>query len=159
MTDERTGDSTESYRDALVRFARGYVGDEAEDVVQDVLARHLQAGAAPQDLRAWLYAMTRNACLNQLRGTQRLVGWPEDLDVAMTMTGALTRMERDEAAERLREAVAELPLGEREALRLRYADGLSRTQIAEVLEIPAARVKSWLFSGLQRMRRALPETE
>ena len=37
-------------------------------------------------------------------------------------------------------------------LRLRYAEGLSRGEIAEVLELSPSVVKSRLFEGMQRLR-------
>ena len=37
-------------------------------------------------------------------------------------------------------------------LRLRYAEGLSRAEIAYVLEVPESVVKSRLFEGLKKLR-------
>ena len=37
-------------------------------------------------------------------------------------------------------------------LRLRYAEGLSRAEIACVLEVPESVVKSRLFEGLKKLR-------
>jgi DNA-directed RNA polymerase specialized sigma24 family protein len=58
------------HRDHLVRIAYRLLGsvEEAEDVVQDVLAR--AGAAAPYDLRepvAWLTRVVTNAALDRLR--------------------------------------------------------------------------------------------
>jgi RNA polymerase sigma-70 factor (ECF subfamily) len=61
------------HRDHLVRIAYRLLGsvDEAEDVVQDVLAR--AGAAAPDDLRepvAWLTRVVTNAALDRLRSAR-----------------------------------------------------------------------------------------
>jgi DNA-directed RNA polymerase specialized sigma24 family protein len=48
--------------------------------------------------------------------------------------------------------VAGLPAEQREALRLRDVEGLGRAEIAYVLEIPEASVKTRLFEGLRKLR-------
>ena len=41
---------------------------------------------------------------------------------------------------------------QREVLRLRYVENLSRGEIAEILDQPESLVKSRLFEGLKRLR-------
>jgi RNA polymerase sigma-70 factor (ECF subfamily) len=68
------------------------------------------------------------------------------------ITGQLTRMVNDEAQARLAEAFVALSDDQREILRLRYVEGLSRSEIAEVMEMAESRVKSCLFEGLKALR-------
>ena len=77
---------------------------------------------------------------------------PAASQVHELLTGHLTRLARVEQHSRLAELVGQLPETQREVLRLRYVEDLSRAEIAEVLEIPGSVVKSRLFEGLKRLR-------
>jgi RNA polymerase sigma-70 factor (ECF subfamily) len=145
------------YREKLIGFCHGYLGgrDEAEDVVQEVFYRVLRSKTVPESFRAWLYRICRNRCLDIRRSRGRR---PEDgtlptgsrLDAGLT--GHLTRLVRAERWEHLRKLVEALPATQREVLHLRYAEDLSRAEIAEVLEIDEKLVKSRLFHGLEKLR-------
>jgi RNA polymerase sigma-70 factor (ECF subfamily) len=145
------------YHRPLSRYCSGYLGSSAdvEDVVQDAFLRVLRAETLPDHFRAWLYRVARNRCLDLLRGRGRRLddqtlrpepGVPDDL------TGFLTRLVREEQYGQLARAVDSLSASQREILRLRYAVGLSRAEIAEVLEIEESVVKSRLYEGLERLR-------
>ena len=70
----------------------------------------------------------------------------------MELTGNLTRMVRRELHSKLLQLLEALPMHQREVLHLRYTEGLSRAEVAQVLDIPANLVKSRLFKGLQKLR-------
>ena len=146
------------YRDAVVRFARGYLRDEqeAEDAAQDVFAKVLASDAVPERFRVWLYRVARNHCLNLLRARARRrddASLPSRADPTAALTGQLTRLVGLEDRAQVARALDALGEDQREVLRLRYADGLSRAEIAEVLELPESVVKSRLYEGLRRLRR------
>lgn len=145
------------YRESLVRFCWGYLGrmDQAEDAVQDVCCKVLASERIPDDFRPWCYKIARNHCLNLLRSreTRKDGGPPGDVSQAQEMlTGHLTRLVRDEQHARLSDLVANLSESQQEVLRLRYVEDLSRTEIADVLDVPESLVKSRLFEGLKRLR-------
>ena len=147
----------ELYRPMLIRFCWGYLGqmDQAEDAVQDVCCKVLDAATIPDTFRPWIYRIARHHCLNLLRhravrGTVQ--GLPSQAQIRDSLTGQLTRMVRHEARERLAELVASLTVEQSEVLRLRYVENLSRAEIAEVLNCPESVVKSRLFEGLKRLR-------
>jgi len=149
------------YRARLVKFCWGYLGnmEEAEDAVQEVFFKVFQAPTVPDLFRAWLYRISRNQCLNMLRTRARRVeceALPEASDLDAVLTGQLTGMVRDETRKSLSEAVARLSEPQREALRLRYVENLSRAEIAEVLEVLEPVVKSRIFEGLQQLRQSIP---
>ncbi|UCC31159.1 MAG: RNA polymerase sigma factor [Phycisphaerales bacterium] len=151
------------YRDALVRFCWGYLGhiEEAEDAAQDICCRVLSTENIPDAFRPWLYKTARNHCLNLRRGRARRkdgAELPSASQVHEILTGHLTRLVRSEERSRLSELVGRLPDSQREVLRLRYVEDLSRAEIAEVLDIPESVVKSRLFEGLKRLREEASST-
>ena len=145
------------YREALLRFCWGYLGrmEEAEDAVQDISCKVLSAKDIPDAFRPWLYKIARNQCLNLLRHRARHYdgqALPGVSQVYEALTGQLTQLVRKEARSNLAEMVQSLEETQREVLRLRYVEDLSRTEIAEVLDIPESVVKSRIFEGLKKLR-------
>ncbi|GMU37376.1 MAG: RNA polymerase sigma factor [Phycisphaerae bacterium] len=152
-----------AYRDAMVRFCRGYVGrwEDAEDAVQDVFCKVLAATEVPDNFRAWLYRIARNHCLNLVRNRNRRkdqYALPAEDEVEADLTGQLTRLLEVEMGAKVRDVLLLLPESTREALRMRYVEGLSRAEIAEVLELQESIIKSRLFEGLKRIREELART-
>lgn len=159
----RAGDSRagkmlcDLYHPPLMRFCFRYLPnqDEAEDVVQEVFLRVLKNDALPSNFRAWVYRIARNRCLDVIRNRRRQGGdmeMPQPSRLDADLTGCLTRLVRREQRAHLRQALAELPEAQREVLHLRYAEDLSRAEIAEVLDIPEPVVKSRLYEGMTRLR-------
>jgi RNA polymerase sigma-70 factor (ECF subfamily) len=145
------------YRDALVRFCWGYMGniEEAEDAVQEIFYKVMSTPDVPDFFRPWLYKVARNHCLNALReraARHDRAALPAASQVYLALTGNLTRLVRDEQQAKLVECVQRLPDTHREVLRLRYVEELSRAEIAEVLELPEPLVKSRIFEGLKKLR-------
>ena len=145
------------YRGPMTRFCWGYLEsvEDAEDAVQDVLYKVLRAPEVPDNFRAWVYKIARNHCLNMVRDRARRqagrVAMP-DAQRDAALTGNLTRMVKQELRSRMMHLLGALPVAQREILRLRYAEGLSRPEIAYVLDAPEKLVKSRLFDGLKKLR-------
>jgi len=145
---------------ALFAFIRRHLADahEAEDVLHEtflVMLRERDAGRAAVSLRAWLYQVARNQCLNRLRSRRRgaralEAAAPEAPTVALPDAALLAR----EAAERLRLAVARLPTGLAEVYTLR-ASGMSYEELAQVLAVPIGTVKSRIHEMVSRLREEM----
>ncbi len=149
-----------TYRDAIVRFAWGYLGtlEEAEDATQEIFARVLQSATVPEDFRVWLYRIARNHCLNVLRARGRrrdAARLPTGYEAGASLSGALSRLVRAEDEEHVRHALASLAPEHAEVLRLRYGEGLDRAEIAAVLALPASLVKTRLYEGMKRLRESV----
>jgi RNA polymerase sigma-70 factor (ECF subfamily) len=145
------------YHPPLMRFCYRYLEsqDEAEDVVQDVFLRVLKNDALPENFRAWIYKIARNRCLDVIRKRNRrpdAQALPPASRVDADLTGCLTRLVRREQRAHLRRTLAELPENQREVLHLRYAEGLSRAEIADVLDLSESLVKSRLYEGMVKLR-------
>ena len=119
--------------------------DDARDLTQDVFVK-VWRGLGGFDSRrrffSWIYRIAIHECLNHRRRSGRvteLTGEPETTEV-----GPEGRAVAQEAEEGVRAALARLPGGDRELLVLRHFLDLSLEEIAEILRIPAKRVKSRL---------------
>jgi RNA polymerase sigma-70 factor (ECF subfamily) len=166
----RTGDADaagmldRTFREPLLRFCWGYLGtmEEAEDALQEIWYKVLTAENVPDHFKPWIYRIARNHCLNMLRMRARRKdgqALPGASQIAESMTGNLTRLVRDEMEGKLRAVVADLPAAQQEVLRLRYVEGLSRSEIAEVLDLSGALVKSRLFEGIKKLRDSHPDLQ
>jgi RNA polymerase sigma factor (sigma-70 family) len=153
----------ERYRDRLVAYARHMLrarGPAAvEDVVQDVLIRAyraLRADARPMALRAWLYRIAHNRCLDELRGERPTSELPDELPGSEDPVAAAGRRER------LRELVSDiqgLPAQQRSALVIRELDGLSYAELAEALDTTVPAVKSLLVRARMNLAAAAEARE
>ena len=124
----------------------------AEDIAQEVfleLYRNLQRIESGDHLVHWLRQVTSRKCIDHIR-RQRLrprVGLedaPEPATLAVATDPFQTR--------RLDQMVASLPGKMRMAGVLRYQEEMEPAQIAKVLEMPLASVKSVLHRGLELLR-------
>jgi RNA polymerase sigma factor (sigma-70 family) len=124
----------------------GGSGSDAEDVLQDVFLRayrSLRVDARPVSLRAWLYRVAHNRCIDTLR---RPVPPPSDI-FEMSRTPAhdpCAEVERREDLQRLVADVRRLPEQQRSALLMREMDGMSYADLAVALETSVPAVKSLL---------------
>ncbi len=146
------------FRARLTRFCLGYLSNReaAEDVVQDVFFRVLRSTTVPDNFRAWVYEISRNRCLDRLRSRKRRIDdrtLPTFSHIAVHIAGNLTKLVKSEQQEHLWQHLIELPSGQREVLLLRYAEGLSRAEIAKVLGIPEKLVKHRIYNGLLKLRK------
>ena len=157
--DTSAGESLQELHGAeLRRFAFRYLGNEhdAEDAVQEVFVKVLEARVNPSEFRGWAYRIARNLCLNRLRANGRRQDADRletGIDVAAEELGALTRLVQVEDGAAVKDALFSLSDSQREVLVLRYLEGLDREEIAEVLEVSVSVVKSRLFEGLSRLRQ------
>jgi RNA polymerase sigma factor (sigma-70 family) len=147
----------ERYRPRLLAFCQNMLrsAEDAEDVLQEVMVsahRAIRADDRPIAVKPWLYRITRNRSLNELR--RNTADAVESMDVFEGH--ASTTGEAVERRERIGEIVTDvkrLPEQQRAALLLREMEGLPYQQIADVLETTVPSVKSLLV----RARMGLAE--
>jgi RNA polymerase sigma-70 factor (ECF subfamily) len=123
----------------------------AEEIAQDVflhLHRHLDSLKSPEHITFWLRKVTSHRCIDFSRRRK----WSEvSLDdvpeLPAAPTGADPLLRR-----KLGLLVASLPETARAVVVLRYQEDLTPTEIAEVLTMPVATVKSHLQRSLAMLR-------
>ncbi len=153
--------------DALYGYAMTLTRSSAaaEDLVQETYLRAVRAFGRllpDSNLKGWLFAIMRNAWLNQVRHDRsgpRFV----DLDVEEAdrvrwmdeRQDPLGELERKETGEHVRDAIGRLPALYQEIIVLRDIEGFSYQQIAAVLGCPAGTVMSRLCRARDRLRLQL----
>ncbi len=101
--------------------------------------------------RAWLFAIARNAALDELRRRRRQ---PQS-ELPEEIAGD---RDHDEAFERLarratvRDALAALPLREREVVLLKFHGQLSNSELAKALDVSESNAGTRLHRALKRLR-------
>lgn len=145
-----------AWRERLVTFCSSYLRhrQDAEDAASEVIVRVLAARDVPEDFRPWILRIARNHCLNRLRDAAPRAHEPlaSDVDRIATATGPLTQAARADDRDFLQRTLARLSPEERELLRLRYVDDLSREEIAAVVDLPVSVVKSRLYEAIATLR-------
>ncbi len=89
------------------------------------------------------------------------------LDDAMTATltannsddDPMQRTETDEQRQLIRDALSRLDVAHRQVIELSYFDGLSHSEIAEKLAKPLGTVKTYIRTGLLRLRETMRKNE
>jgi RNA polymerase sigma-70 factor (sigma-E family) len=147
---------------ALVRLARGLLKDpyQAEDVVQDVLARAMLQWprvSAARDVDAYVRRMVVNACTSWFRRAARR---ERATDQALVLDRAVTDasqnlVDRDLVVALLRR----VPAKQRAVLVLRHYEGLPDAEIARALGCTEVTVRSNAHRGLARLRELLAEAD
>src|SRR5918997_6742366 len=137
------------YRQRLFVYSRQMLGgshQDAEDALQDVFLRAysaLRVSDNPVSLRAWLYRVAHNRCIDHLRKPA-----PPAIDLFETSRRPLhdptVEAERRDDLRRLIEDVRRLPEQQRSALLMREMDGLSYAELSEALGVSLQAVKSLL---------------
>ena len=155
------------YLDGLYGYAiaLSYNTTEAEDLVQETCLRALRAIGglrADGNVKAWLFTISRNIWLNQLRQRRTAPdlikldadenGAYEPADAAQDPYSAYAnRVER----EQVRAAIQQLPRAFREIILLREYEELSYQEIAVLLDCPPGTVMSRLARARARLRELL----
>ena len=152
------------YEISIRRFCTGMVGDSAlaADLAQDVFLKVWQHRARYQiknKFRAFLFTISRNACLNVLRrrsvlamvGIEYLENQSSDASIRDNF-----EMECGEMGEVMRVALGKLPEKQRSALLLRFVEEMHYHEIAQVIGRSMSTVRSRVHHGLKNLSAHLP---
>ncbi|MGB8519033.1 MAG: sigma-70 family RNA polymerase sigma factor [Candidatus Tumulicola sp.] len=162
----------DDYQRRLYGFALRMTGnrEDAEEIVQDAFVRAYRAlGKMSQEqrdelrLQPWLYTITLNVTRNRLRSKR-----PASVALdALADPDALLResneappqpeaiVERNAEVALVEQALMQLPMHLRAAATLRFIEGRSHPEIAEILHQPIGTVKSHVHRAVRILRRIL----
>ena len=156
----------ERHHRAIVQFAYRFLATPdrgvAEDLAQDVFLAAWKAAPAFRrraGVLTWLLRITTNICINYRRDSRLRKAAALDGDGVPPSPGPNTDCPETQAiaherAGKVRMAIADLPPNQLAATLLRHFQGLSYSEIADVLDTSVSAVESLLF----RARRTLHAT-
>jgi RNA polymerase sigma-70 factor (ECF subfamily) len=109
--------------------------------------------------RAWLFAIARNAALDELRQRRRASGYQADAGRATEPPAGDEAFEQAERRMVVATALATLPLRERELVLLKFHGQLTNAELAHTLGISESNVGTRLHRALTHMREQYAPTE
>ncbi|RLE17801.1 MAG: hypothetical protein DRJ14_05545 [Acidobacteria bacterium] len=147
----------ERYRKRAFLTAYGIVHNEQDawDLSQEAFIRayrNLKKFDLSRPFYPWFYRILKNRCLSFLRKRKQMA------EVSIEGVFGLKTSEIDHDQARLvQECVAALPENAREIVNLRYYQGYSYQEIADILEKPIGSVMSGLFYARKKLKELLQE--
>lgn len=161
MTRVSKGDR-KAFREILTRYQNGVYGfafrylcdpHEAEDISQEVflrLYRSAESYCSSASLRAYLFRITRNLCIDYLRKKKpEIMMKPPD---AVCPETPFSSLYASELREKIDEIIATLPENQRAAIYLRHEQGMSYREIARTLNVTVLAVESLLTRARKAFR-------
>jgi RNA polymerase sigma-70 factor (ECF subfamily) len=159
------------YSRLVFSLALKTVGDRggAEEITQDVFYRVWEKAGTYREEQAkvstWLTSIARYRSIDILRRRgvrpqSNSVGWPDLSPGSMPSTegrGPEEHTEKSMRGEKVRAAIANLPVAQQQALAMAYYYGYTHSQIAETLGEPLGTIKTRIRLGMQKLRKMLEE--
>jgi RNA polymerase sigma-70 factor (ECF subfamily) len=150
-----------AYETPVYNYVVRLVGGDrvlAEDLTQEVFLRVFQ-GLPKFSLRSkfttWLFQVTKNRVLDELRANERRPRLSVALDDIPPLEVVDAPLENVEAMDAVWRSVGDLTPDLKMALLLRDVVGLSYTEIADALEITLATVKWRIYKAREEVQLAL----
>lgn len=140
--------------------------EDAQDCLQEAMLRVYRAIGSfkgQSTFSTWVYRITMNTCLDELRRKKNRQNTSLDnlVDMGWSPTDGGAGPEKQalmhEMREKMHGAIRELPDDMRAAVVLRDIQGFSYDEIAQMLEINVGTIKSRISRGREKLREKLKE--
>ena len=145
----------------LIRYVAHLLGDtdRARDIVQDTYVKlcHQSAAALEGHVAEWLFTVGRRAALDVLRKEGRMSRFAEgqaERLVAAPPTPA-TQTENRESCQQALALLHRLPPNQQEVVRLKFQEGFSYKEIADITRLSIGNVGFLLHTALTTLRREM----
>jgi RNA polymerase sigma-70 factor, ECF subfamily len=151
----------ETYKDKVYSIALRFCGDESQamDIAQDTFLKlfsNMSSFRGDAAFSTWVYRLVVNCCLDHKRRAWRLIPIADELIAVLRAPGdSLNSVLHTEMRTRVQSAVEKLAPDMRMTVVLRYTEGLSYEQIAEVMGCSAGTVASRLNRAHKALERKL----
>lgn len=153
------------YSRGLIRYSKAILKDleVAKEIVQDCFLKLL--GHDTPDIRAsvqgWLYRECRNRSIDYWRRQQKSQTLTPEMEESLVLIAPnqLDEIETRADVELLKKNMGKLSAREQEIVWLKFNDGLSYKEIAEVMNLTSTNVGFILCQAIGRLREALDEAE
>ncbi len=151
----------EAYKNRVFSIAYRFSGDPAAamDIAQDTFLKlfsRIRDFRGESGLETWIYRMVVNSCMDHRRRSWRLMPLAGEVAAGLRHSGdCLAELMRSEMGARVHSAVERLSPDLRIVVVLRYTEGLSYEEIAEVLGCSPGTVASRLNRAHKALERRL----
>lgn len=150
----------ERYQGPLIQFLSRLLNhdDEVFDCAQEAFLaayKNLWRYSEAYSFRSWLYTIAKNKAMDMLRKRRKEVPLSMDEPILDRQPGPEEVWLAKEETAWLSKVLNELPEPYKQALFLRYKQELSYEEIAQVLEVPVSRVKTYLHRGKEKLRQQM----
>jgi len=155
----------DEYHDRIYRYVYRQVGEvaTAQDLTADVFQRLLQAfhlgGGPDRHLSAWLYRSAHNAVVDFYRRQALRQHLPLDETLVDGDADTTAVVEQRLVISRVRAALRELSLEQKDVIVLKFLEGQSNQEVAEALDKTVGAIKSLQHRALAALQRLLVEDE
>ena len=137
--------------------------EEAKDAVQQVFYKVLNELPRNkiQSFRAWLYTVTRNHCLMQLRNGKNVVleEWKETLADSLRDELVQSAVEKDKLYNYMSDALDQLNDEQKTCVSLFYLNKKSYLEIAELTGFTDTQVKSYIQNGKRNLKLSIEKMQ
>lgn len=151
----------DAYYDEIYRYTYRRVGDQetACDLAATVFHRLLQAlhdqRGPERSLRAWLYRTAHNAIVDYYRRAQHRRHLPLEDNVLIAASDPAQEASVRLGVERVREAMARLTPDQQQVIGLKFLQGLTNQEVADLLNKTVGAVKALQHRALAALEREL----
>lgn len=158
--DGRAGSElTGRYFDSLYGFFRNKVTEGIDDLLQETMLACVESGErfeGRSSFRTYLFAIARNVLFTHFRSSRRhgVLDF-EHATIEDLATSPSEHAVRHQQARLLAHALRRIPVDYQIALELYYWEQMTGDEIAEVLDVPSATVRTRLRRGRQQLERQL----
>jgi RNA polymerase sigma-70 factor (ECF subfamily) len=157
----------EAYGTAVYSYVRFHLpsADAAEDVTADTFLKVFRAAdrfdEAKGQPKTWIFRIAQNTLRDHLRRARLRQHVPLGAmrDLAVDAPSPEERLLWEEQVASLLASVAELGPRDQEIISLRYGSGLENSEVAAVLGIREAAVRTRTWRALERLRSIMEESD
>lgn len=155
----------DDYSPPIYRYIYRQVGDieTSRDLTAEVFQRYLLAvknGKGPTDhLSAWLYRVAHNIVVDHYRREQYRQHLPFEHDLHAGQEDTRQAAENSVLADQVREALNQLTPDQQQVIALKFLEGLSNKEVAEITGKPVGAVKSLQHRALNRLKDLVGQTK
>jgi RNA polymerase sigma-70 factor (ECF subfamily) len=159
------GDLFDRYYDVVFRYVLFRMGDRtlAEDITQETFVRALRritsVSYQGRDIGAWFVTIARNLIFDHVKSSRyRLEQTTNDIvDLSPSTSGPEQQVLDGATNEELLRCVRKLNPDQQECIQLRFLQGLSVAETAEIMNRNEGAVKALQHRAVRRLAQLLPE--
>lgn len=150
----------DAHGNAVWRACRLYFRSEhdAQDAYQETFLRYASTDVRFSDeehRKAWLVRVSTNVCKDMLRSMRRATPDSDAIDESTLAAPIDPETSPASVASEVVDALRSLPDPPRTPLYLSICEEYPATEIAEMMDVPASTVYTWIDRGRKRLRKAL----